>query len=275
MARCLVPARLGPPRAYRVILAAHLRAQASYRVSFVTDVVGTVMVGLTALAEVYVVFHNVPRLGGLTFTQALLVFALSNVGFSLADMAVGHLDTLPRYIRAGTIDAFYLRPLPLLGQLVTVDISLRRVGRLGVAVAVLAAALAGNDVPWSLASLILLLLAVLSGTAICSALFVAAAAVQFFLVEGSEVTNAFTYGGSYASQQPAQIFPNPLKVLFTFVVPATFVAYLPTLAILGIPGGGLLPAWLGWFAPAAAGAAWAVALGLWRLGTRHYQGAGG
>ena len=36
-----------------------------------------------------------------TSPAALLVFALSNLAFSLADMFVGHLDQLPRYIRAG------------------------------------------------------------------------------------------------------------------------------------------------------------------------------
>ncbi|MDQ6895035.1 MAG: ABC transporter permease, partial [Actinomycetota bacterium] len=110
---------------------------------------------------------------------------------------------------------------------------------------------------------------------IVGALFVAAAALQFFLVEGSEVTNAFVYGGSYASQQSAQVFPHPLRLLFSFVVPAAFVAYLPTVVLLDLPGATLLPAWLGWLAPVAAIATWGVALLLWRAGIRHYQGAGG
>ncbi len=269
------PTGAGPWTAYRVILAARIRAQTTYRVSFVTDVLGTVMVGLTELGEVYVVFHNVPRLGGLTFGQALLVFALSNIGFSLADMAVGHVDGLPTYIRAGTVDVFYLRPLPLLAQLVTSEVSLRRFGRLGVALVVLVVALTVNAIDWSAAVVAMLVLAVVSGAAICSALFVTAAAVQFFLVEGSEATNAFTYGGVYAAQQSTQVFPNPLKVFFTFVVPAAFVAYLPAVVVLELPGGDLLPGWLGWLAPAVGAVAWAVALGLWRVGTRHYQGAGG
>ena len=102
---------------YRAILRSRIRAQLQYRTSFVTDILGTVGVGLTELAEVWVIFHNVDVLGGLDFTAALLVFALSNICFSIADMVVGHLDQLPTYIRAGTIDAFYVRPLPLLAQL--------------------------------------------------------------------------------------------------------------------------------------------------------------
>lgn len=261
--------------AYRTILAARVRAQASYRVSLVTDVLGTTAVGLTELAEVYVIFHNVTVLGGLTFSQALVVFALANIAFSLADMFVGHLDSLPTFIRAGTVDAFYLRPLSLLGQLVTSDISLRRFGRLGVAIAVTVVAWHLNDIPVTARTLGILVMTVVAGSAIVAGLFLAASALQFFLVEGSELTNSFVYGGSYAAQQSAQVFPNPVRVLFTFVVPAAFVAYLPTVVLLDLPGATLLPSWLGWFTPVTAGVAWAVALLLWRAGTRHYQGAGG
>ena len=54
-----------------------------------------------------------------------------------------------------------------------------------------------------------------------------------------------------------------------------FTAYLPTIAVLELPGPALLPSWLAWLAPVAALWVWAVALGLWRTGTRHYQGGGG
>ena len=171
-------------RPYRVLLASRARAQMQYRTSFVTDILGTVGVGLAEFAEVWIIFHNVDVLGGLDFTAALLVFALSNLAFSLADMFVGHLDQLPRYIRAGQVDAFYVRPLPLLAQLMTSDLSLRRIGRLSVALVVLTVALTRADIDWSAATVALIVLTVVSGTAIFSALFTAAGGLQFFLVDG-------------------------------------------------------------------------------------------
>lgn len=260
---------------YQVLLRSRMRAQMQYRASFVTDILGTVGVGLTEFAEVWVIFHNVDVLGGLDFTAALLVFALSNVGFSFADMLVGHLDSLPTYIRAGQVDAFYVRPLPLLAQLMTSDISLRRVGRLSVALVALTVALATADVSWSPATVLLIVLTIVSGTAIFSALFTTAGGLQFFLVDGAEFTNSFTYGGSYAAQQSQRVFPDPLRIFWTFVVPTAFVAYLPTIAILDLPGDRLAPTWLAWCTPLAAAFAWAVAALTWRAGTRHYQGAGG
>ena len=262
-------------RPYRVLLASRMRAQLQYRASFATDILGTVAVGLVELAEVWVIFHNVDVLGGLDFTAALLVFALSNIGFSLADMLVGHLDRLPTYIRAGQVDAFYVRPLPLLAQLMTSDLSLRRVGRLSVAVVALVVALAAAHLTWSAKAFALIALTILSGAAIFAALFTAAGGLQFFLVDGAEFTNAFTYGGSYAAQQSQRIIPDPLRILWTFVIPTAFVAYLPTLAILDLPGDALAPVWLAWCTPVAALVAWAIAGLCWRAGTRHYQGAGG
>ncbi len=260
---------------YRVILRSRMRSQMQYRASFITDILGTVGVGLTELAEVWVIFHSVELLGGLDFTAALLVFALSNICFSLADMLVGHLDQLPTYIRAGTIDAYYVRPLPLLAQFMSSEISLRRIGRLSVAVIALVVALSVAEIDWDPATVALLVLSIISGTAIFAALFTTAGGLQFFVVDGAEFTNAFTYGGSYAAQQPQRVFPDPLRIFWTFVVPTAFVAYLPAVAILDLPGASLTPTWLAWCTPAAAVLAWLIAGWCWRLGTRHYQGAGG
>jgi ABC-2 type transport system permease protein len=262
-------------RPYRVLLASRARAQMQYRTSFVTDIVGTVGVGLAEFAEVWVIFHNVTFLGGLDFKAALLVFALSNLGFSLADMFVGHLDQLPVYIRAGQVDAFYVRPLPLLAQLMTSELSMRRIGRLSVAAVALVVALSTGAVSWSPAKVALVVVTIVSGTAIFAALFTAAGGLQFFLVDGAEFTNAFTYGGQYAAQQSQQVFPGPLRIFWTFVVPTAFVAYLPAVAILELPGDRLAPHWLAWCTPLAALLAWGIAGLCWRLGTRHYQGAGG
>lgn len=260
---------------YRAVLASRLRAQRSYRASFLIEVAGAAFVGLIEFAELWVVFGNVHVLGGLTYRPMLLLFGLSNLGFSTADLLVGHVDTLPTYIRLGTLDSFYLRPQPLLAQLMTSELTLRRVARMAVSAVVLGFGLVLNQVGWGPREVALAVLALVCGTAIYGGLFVCAAALQFFLINGSELTNSFTYGGSYASAQPAAIFPTPLRMLFGYLVPVAFTAYLPTLAILRLPGPFGLPSWLAWLTPVAAAWVWFAARALWRWGTRHYQGGAG
>jgi ABC-2 type transport system permease protein len=252
-----------------------IRAQTSYRASFAADVLAQVLVGFVEFAEVYVVFANVKLLGGLTFVQCSLIFAQANVSFSLADLAVGHVDELPTYLRQGTLDAMLLRPLPVLAQLATSDVSLRRLGRTAMALGLLGVVLPHAHITWTAPKVALLLLAPIAGAAIFAALFVAAAAMQFWLVDAGELANSFTYGGSYVAQFPASVLHVALRAAFTFVVPAAFVAYFPSLILLGLDGPPGWPAWLGWGTPVMALLAWSAALLWWRAGLRHYTGGGG
>ncbi|MCL9760221.1 ABC transporter permease [Frankia sp. AiPa1] len=265
-------ARLWP---YRVVLASRARSQTSYRTNFALDLVSSLLAGVVELAEIWVLFHAVTRLGGLEFHQILLVFGLADLAFSLADLVFGHCDELAGYVRAGTLDVFYLRPQPLLLQLVTCDISLRRLARAAVGVCALGAGLALNDIPWNASSLALLAVALVSGVAMFAAVFVWAAGAQFFLVDGAETTNAVTYGGRYAATQPASVWSRPLKAVFGFAVPMAFAGFLPTLRLLGLPGAAWFPTWLGWCGPLAALWAWGMALLFWRWGVRHYRSGGG
>ncbi len=275
MARGHRTAAAGWSTPYRAVIGSRIRAQRSYPTSFALDLFGSLLIGLAEFGEVWVIFHSVRVLGGLDFNAILLLFGLSNLAFSLADLLVGHVDSLPNFVRMGTIDAFYLRPQPVLAQLMSSELSLRRLARIGVALVALTAGLIQNDVEWGPTVVAMLIVAVICGTAIFAGLFVCAASLQFFLINGSELTNSFTYGGSYAASQPASIFPTPLKMIFGYLVPVAFTAYLPTLVILRLPGPPGLPSWVAWLTPLAALWVWLLALRLWRWGTRHYQGGGG
>ncbi len=260
---------------YRAVLASRVRSQRSHRTSFALDLFASLLIGVIELAEIGVLYLNVDAIGGLGFAQVLLVFGLADVSFSLADLVFGHCDNLPTYIRAGMLDVFYLRPQPLLAQLVTSEISLRRLARASVGATALVLGLVVNDISWGASAVALLALALVSGTAMFSALFVTAAGLQFFVVDGAEMTNAFVYGGRYAASQPASVWPRSLLVVFGFVFPMAFTGYLPVVTLLDLPGIEGVPTWAGWCAPLAA--LWSVALAAacWRWGVRHYQGAGG
>lgn len=121
---------MGDAHAYRVIMASRLRSQLAYPTSFAFDVVNQLVYGLIEFIELYAVFHNVDSLAGLGWSQALLVMALSRLAFQTGDLFVGHLDQMPTYLRQGTLETFLIRPLPVLAQVITSDISLRRVSRI-------------------------------------------------------------------------------------------------------------------------------------------------
>jgi ABC-2 type transport system permease protein len=262
-------------QAYGVVLGSRIRAQMTYRSSFWINSVNSFLTGALEFVEIYVLLTAAPTLGGMNLPQAALVFGLANLGYSLADLVFGQLDRIPSYIREGTLESFLVRPMPMLAQMITSDFQLRRAGRALLGLLVAVAVLFWVDIDYSPQIIYLLIITPIIGAAIYGGFFVTAGGLQFWLVEGSEFTNAFVYGGSYAGHLPGSVLLLPIRVLFTFVFPATVTAYLPCLLILGLDGPPWLPAWLGWYAPVFALWTWLLALLLWRLGVRHYTGAGG
>lgn len=262
-------------RAYGAVLASRVRSQVSHRGSFRMDMLGVLLVGAIQFAEIWVLFSATHQIGGFTLAQITLVFGLADLAFSVAYLVAGHCDKLPAYVREGTLDVFFLRPQPVLAQLVTSDVGLRRIGRCLVGAVALVVGLVVNDIDWSVRTVSLLVVALVCGTVIFSAQFVTAAGFQFFLVDGAQMTNAFVYGGRYASTLPAGVWPRGLLVVFGAIFPVAFAAFLPVSTLLGMPGVVGLPVWLGWLAPVAALWSLFVAGLTWRWGLRHYRGAGG
>lgn len=260
---------------YLTLARAALAGQTTYRASFAIQLLGAGLVVMIDFLEVLAIFTQVPTIGGFSFAEVFLLFGIASAGFSLADVVVGSVDGLAQDVRSGSFQVRLLRPLSTLWQTAVGELQLRRLGRLAVAIATLSIGLSQVDVDWTPARVAVLVLAPLTGAVLFGALFVISGAMSFWLIDGSEVGNAITYGSGYLSQWPVGILGPVLGRLFTFVVPASFTAYLPLLAILGRDDPFGLPSWLPWLTPVAA--LWtAVASGLlWRAGVRHYTGAGG
>ncbi|WP_309138395.1 ABC-2 family transporter protein [Paenarthrobacter sp. CM16] len=259
----------------KLLVSARLRSQLAYRGSFFSDVAGQVLLGLTEFVELYAIVHNVSTFGGMTLAQTLLVFGLASVAFALGDLLLGETDSMSETIRSGKLEVLLVRPLPVLLQLATSDFQLRRVGRLIFALAALAAALLLTDVHWDPAKIALAIITPLAGAAIFCALFLGAGAMQFWILDGRQFANAFTYGGRYVASMPGAALFFPIQIFFTFVIPATLVAYAPSLVILELDGPAGIPAWTGWLGLPAAVVLSGLMLLLWRAAIKKYTGAGG
>lgn len=264
----------GTLRVYRALAAAQLRSQTQYRASFAVEVAANALVSTLDLLAVLVLFRVTPALGGFTVTEAFLVAALSGLAFALADCAVGGTDWLPRHVRTGSFDGMLVRPLGTLPQLVVAELSFRRFGRLAQTSVALAVAVAVNDIAWSPATVVLLVVSPLAGAVAFGSAFVVGSTLAFWLVESGEVANAFTYGGRDLTAYPITVYGDWFRRVMAYAVPFAFVAYLPALALLDRPDPLGLPGWLRWCAvPVAAACAGAAGL-VWSLGVRQYRSTG-
>ncbi len=259
---------------YGQIVASRIRSQLAYPGSFALDAFAQLLGGAEELAAILVIFTQVSALGGFAVGEVLLVYGLAATAFSLGDLVVGQVEELPEQIRSGEFDVLLLRPLSTLAQLLSIDIALRRIGRLAAGLSVYVWSLATLELDWTPVRVVLALTAPPVGAVLIGAIFIGTNAVSFWLVDGREVANSFTYGSDYAMSYPITVYGPALRRVLCFVVPSAFVAYFPALALLGRPDPLGLPEALRWCSPLVAVAVAGVAALIWRSGVRHYQGTG-
>lgn len=261
-------------RAYAALLVGHVRSMTSYRASFAVELVSNV--GSTALdvLAVLVLFRVTTSVGGFRLHEALLMVSLSSMAFTTADFVVGNIDHLKSYVRAGTLDAVLVRPLGAFGQLVLMDLPLRKALRLVLAGVVLAVALDLADIEWTPARVLLTVVAPLAGAVFFGSIFVASAGLAFWWVESGDVGHAFTYGGRDFTAYPLSVYSGWFRAVFAYGLGFGFVAYHPALVLLGRTDPLGLPGWTGWLSPLVALVAMGVAAAVWRAGLRHYRSTG-
>jgi ABC-2 type transport system permease protein len=259
---------------YRRVLAAVVRGQASYRASFAIDVTLNGLIPVLDLATILVLFRVTRSLGGFDAAEVMLMFGLASTAFATADLAVGNIERIDVYVRSGLLDAVLLRPLSAFAQLIVLDFTPRRVGRLLVALVVLVVSLARADVHWTPARTALVVVAPLAGAVIFGAVFVATATVAFWWIDSGEFANGFTYGGRDFTSYPINIYGGLFRRAFAYTLGFGFVAYHPALALLGRADPLGLPTWMSWASPAVAAVLAGVTAMVWRLGIRHYRSTG-
>jgi len=135
-------------------------------------------------------------------------------------------------------------------------------------------ALAVADIDWDPVRVMMVPVALASGTAIFGSIWVITSSIAFWTVETQEFANAFTYGGNQLSLYPLDVLGPWLRRLATFVVPLAFVAYFPAAYLLGKDEPLGFPAEIALLTPVVAAVLILLARAVWRSALRHYRSTG-
>lgn len=262
-------------RLYRRLVAMQVRAQGQYKANLVIDIsTYFVITGFEFLA-VMLLFGPFPSILGWKIGEVAMLYALTSLGFGLAELFGAGIDAFDITIRRGEFDRVLLRPVGALIQVIGSDFRLRRFGRLtqgllafGIALGLLPGLL------WTPLKLAILLIGIVSGAIIFVAILLLGATLCFWTVETTELTNILTYGGREMLSYPLSIYNQGLQRFFLYVVPLAFCSYIPACYLLGRPLPFGLPDSFAFAAPLVALAFALLAGAAWRFGVQHYQSTG-
>ncbi len=261
---------------YRRLLGVQIRSQLQYRTAFWLETSASGITLLLFFVSIAFVLQRFGTIGGWTLGEIAFLWGTVEFAFGLMDMIFSGFDpgNFGKQIRQGLLDQLLLRPVNLTVQIFGSDFVLRRVGRIVQGAAILAIALVLADIDWTLLKVLYFPLVIFGLICFFGGLFIIGATITIWTVDSIEAMNILTYGGTEMIAYPMHIYPDWLRRTFTYLVPATFLNYMPALYFLDKSDPLGLPVILSFIAPLVGGGVLAVALLFWQVGMRHYQSTG-
>ena len=261
-------------RLYFSLISSRIRSQMQYRVSFVAETMGTLLITALDFAMVAILLTRFQAIGGWTLGEVAFLYGASAVSFSLAELMIGGFEDFEDWVVRGEFDQLLLRPLPITFQMITSRFPTRRFGRLAQGLLALGVSLVILKPAWNAGQALFFPIMLLGGMLLFMAVFVAGATMSFWAPQAHEAVNIFSYGGQFMTSYPMHIYQEWLVTLFTFLIPMAFINYYPSLYLLGKPDPLGLPAFMPFLSPIVAIVAIRLAIALWRRGVGHYQSTG-
>jgi ABC-2 type transport system permease protein len=261
---------------YRRLLDVQIRSQMQYRAAFWLDFFGTAITLGAYFLSLALIMQRFGDMAGWTLGEVAFLFGMAEVSFGVMDLIFSGFDPggFGRRIRRGAFDQLLLRPVSITVQVLGDEFLLRRLGRIAQGVAIFVVAVGLAEIDWTIAKVFYLPFVLLGLIAFFGGLFIIGATITFWTIESIEVINIFTYGGTELISYPMHIYPDWLRLFFTYLIPAAFLNYYPALYFLDKPDPFGLPGFMRFVAPIAGLAVLTVALAYWRFGIRHYQSTG-
>lgn len=241
-----------------------------YRTSFLLTLLGQALIPFTVFAGMLLLFQRFHMLGEWTVDEVMLCFACIHLSFAVSECLARGFDMFSQMVSQGEFDRVLVRPRGTVLQVLGARFEFSRIGRFALSLSILVISMVRLQLVLTPLKLLTVLLMVLCGALIFSGIFMLAATLCFWTIQGIEVVNIFTDGGREMSQYPLNIYPKAIMRFFTFVIPFGTVNYLPLRWLLGRPDSQTWHA----FTPLLGLLFLIPCVLLWRYGVRKYQSAG-
>jgi ABC-2 type transport system permease protein len=216
---------MSSPRFFLRLFWVAIRARAQYRADFVIGATTAVLAQLSALAFYWIVFTNVPSLGGWSAPGVLFLFGMTAVVHSLSELFFNGIWLLPMYVIEGDLDRVLLYPVHNLTFLLMARPEVHAFGNLLSGSLVLGAAFYLTPPPAVAYFLLPLWLA--SGALVYTAALVLLGCTSFFLLGPSAHHLMLGAHLLNASRYPVSIYPKALQYLLLVALPLCVSAFLP------------------------------------------------
>ena len=242
---------------------------------FVAGAVGQALgYGAYAVA-IWVMVDHFGGIGAWSSYEVMLLWGLNLFSYSTAGVfCLRSFYGLGQMIRTGEFDNVLTKPPNPLLFIAFRQFNYGYFSHLSVATFVIALSWVKIGIALTWGNLCFLAVTLFSGAIIHAAVFLATGVPAFWIVQNEALAALLLWDVGTFTRYPVTIYPKPIQVILTCVLPYGFVAFYPAQFFLGKTDFSLFHPVFQYLSPVVALVAAAAAYQFWRFGLTRYQSTG-
>ena len=212
---------------YLTLAKGSLMSKMVYKANVIIGILAFLFGQVTSLITLYVLVTSVPHIDGYNIWQVGLLFGITNMAVGIDHLLTDRLWTVAYWeVKMGKLDHMFLRPLPVLFQVIASEVQLEAFGEIILATALIALCIGNAGVTVTFGAIMLLILGIFSAAIIISSFKVLVASLAFKFTRSGPLLQ-FIYNFTGYTKYPMKIYPKFIQGLLTFVIPLGLCLFYP------------------------------------------------
>ncbi|SMG55398.1 ABC transporter permease [Paenibacillus aquistagni] len=257
-------------RIYLSIVTQYIKAKLQYRTDFFISTIGMIFTNIAGIFPVWIIFHNIPSLHGLSFNEMLFIYCFSLLALSPLQLFFDNIWSIWSHLLSGTFIKYYLKPMNVMFYYMSEVFDLKGLSQVAIGIGGLIYASNQLDVQWTLLNIVLLIVSLIGASLIMISLMILAASTGFWIMDPWNVISLVNRFRDFA-KYPVSIFNDFFKFIFTFIIPIGCIAFYPSQLFLNPLQDNEM---IVFFSPLIGIVLFIIANAVWNKGINSYSGTG-
>lgn len=204
-----------------------LMSKLVYKANVIIGIVAFLFTEATSLFTLYILVNSVPSIDGYTIYHIGLLFGITNMAVGIDHLLTDRLWTVAYWeVKTGKLDHMFLRPVPVLFQVIASEVQLEAFGEIIVATALICLCGSQLSIAGGAGAVLMVILGILCAATIITSFKVLVASLAFKFHRSGPLLQ-FIYNFSGYTKYPMKIYPKIIQAILTFIIPLGLCLFFP------------------------------------------------
>ena len=204
-----------------------LMSKLVYKANAIIGVIAFLFTEATSLLTLYFLVSAVPSIDGYSIYHIGLLFGLVNMAVGIDHLLTDRLWMVAYFeVKLGRLDHLFLRPVPILFQVIASEVQLEALGELIVATAMIILCGGRVGIVGGFGAIVLVVLGIICAALIITSFKIMIASLAFKFKRSGPLLQ-FIYNFSGFTKYPLNIYPKAIRMILTFIIPLGLCLFYP------------------------------------------------